>query len=307
MGDMTEEVVQNVDDSVLTQFLAKEIIVRRNDRGLTLEDLAERSEIHRTTLGLIERGKRGISIAVAEKIANGLRCPLSELLRAAEGREEDSEGKFVLRQRIAPDTCLRNEEELFNLIKLPPSAIKYAIERTYRTFDMIDSELKGSGSEPISHLVEYANLSSMLGNILGASLAEASDGLYTRNKPHTYPDLVPQRPDLPDLELKTALEKNSAKGHLPKEGTYITFRYLLASSTGEYKRGKENRGDTAWIWEVRVGNLSKNDFQISNTEGDSGKTAVIKTASFKQMPVIYFDNRFFPYSREWNGLKPQSN
>lgn len=304
---MTVNVEYDVENSALTPFLAREIAIRRNDRGLTLEELAERSQIHRTTLGLIERGKRGISIGVAEKIADGLQCPLSELLLAAEGRQKSTEKELVLRQRVVPDSCLRNADKLFELIRLRPSDIKYAIERTYRTFDVIDGVLKSSGSDPISHLVEYANLSSMLGNILGASLAEASDGLYTRNKPHAYPDLVPQRSDLPELELKTALEKNSAKGHLPKEGTYITFRYVLASSDGEYRRGKENRGDTAWIWEVRVGRLLKEDFQISNTEGDSGKTAVIKSASFKAMPVVFFDNRFFPYSREWNGLKPKSN
>lgn len=299
---MTTNADDQSDDQDLTQSLAHEITIRRNDQGLTLEDLADRSKIHRTTLSLIERRKRGLSIKVAAHIANGLGYSLSDLILGAEQRQSSNQGKTVVTQRVAPECNLRNKDKIVEITQLTSSAIKSSIERTYQTFDMIDQELTGYGSEPLSHLVEYANLSSMLGNILGASLADQSDGLYTRNRPHTYPDLIPQRNGLPDLELKVALGKNSPKGHLPKKGTYITFRYVLASPQGVYERTR--RGTTVWIWEVRVGKLDINDFAISNTEGDSGKTAVIKGQSFKNMTVVYYDPRFFPYAREWNNLKP---
>lgn len=300
------ETEEEISESELTRYFAQELTERRNFQGLTLEDLAERAGVHRTTLGLIERGRRGISIAVADRVARALGFHLSDLVLGAENRELSDSGSHFVRQRIVSNSYLRNCDKLFELTRLTPQAVKYAIEHTYQTFDMIDDELVQSGSEPISHLVEYANLSSMLGNILGAGLAEASDGLYTRNRPHAYPDLVPQQEGLPDLELKTALEKNSPKGHLPKDGTYITFRYVLASPEGVYERGKNNRGNTAWIWEVRVGDLTESDFAFSSTDGDSGKTAVIKSDSFKNMPVVFFDPRFMPYTKTWNGLSPMS-
>lgn len=290
------------EDLNLTHSLAHEITLRRNDQGLTIEDLADRSDIHRTTLSLIERGKRGLSIEIADRIAKGLGYSLSDLILGAEQRQSSIQGKAVVAQRIVPEHNLSNEDKLVEITRLTTSAIKNSIERAYQTFDMIDHELTQYGSEPLSHLVEYANLSSMLGNILGASLADQSDGLYTRNRPHAYPDLIPQRNYLPDLELKVALGKNSPKGHLPKKGAYITFRYVLASPQGVYVR--THRGTTVWIWEVRVGELDINDFAISNTAGDSGKTAVIKGKSFKNMHVIYYDARFLPYTREWNNLKP---
>ncbi len=71
---------------------------------------------------------------------------------------------------------------------------------------------------------------------------------------------------------------------------------MLGSKTGDYVRGKENRKDTVWIWEVKVGRIKASDFSISNTEGDSGKTAVIKTDVFNQMPLVYFDPLFCPHS-----------
>jgi hypothetical protein len=86
------------------------------------------------------------------------------------------------------------------------------------------------------------------------------------------------------------------KGHLPKPGNYMTFRYVLCNKSGKYVRGKENRGDTAYLWEGRVGQLEIVDFSVSNTAGDSGKTAVIKTASFNAMSVFYFVPELLPYA-----------
>ncbi len=74
--------------------------------------------------------------------------------------------------------------------------------------------------------------------------------------PHTYPDLLPVEPHDLNVEIKIALDTNMANGHLPKAGTYITFRYVLRDKNGNYKRGKNNRGDTAFVWEGRVGKLT---------------------------------------------------
>lgn len=278
----------------------------RGEAGFTLEDLADRAGMHRTSLGLVERGERGLTIDSAAKIADALDLSLGALIALAEASEE---GVSAVDTALSPRRLSRsvslNADRLQELTGLNPDAIRSAVEYTYDTLDLIDAELVARGSEPISGLVELANLSSMIGNLVGAGVAEASSGLYLRNRPHAFPDLVPQRAELPDLEVKTALESNSPKGHLPKAGVYLTFRYALGGPNGEYIKGKENRGRTAWIWEVRVGRLEETDFSISNTAGDSGKTAVIKTASFKAMPVVLFDPRFFPYARAWGGLSPQ--
>lgn len=287
----------------LTSNVVGTIARLRREAGLTLEDLADRAGLHRTSLGLVERGERGLTIESAAKIAEALNLSLDSLISLAEAEGEGvSPQGTALSPRRLPASVSRNEDRLLELTGLESSAIRSAVEYVYDTLDLIDAELIARGSEPISGLVELANLSSMIGNLVGAGIAEASSGLYVRNRPHAFPDLVPQRSDLPDLEIKTALEKNSPKGHLPKEGVYLTFRYGLGGPNGEYTRGKDGRGRTAWIWEVRVGYLGLDDFSISNTEGDSGKTAVIRSDPFKSMPVVLFDPRFFPYARNWGGL-----
>lgn len=253
--------------------------------------------MHRTSLGLVERGERGMSVVAAEKVASALELQLSELVLIAEDASSGSDG--IRLPRVAPEEASRNEDVVFDLCGLTGAGLRNAIEYAYGTLDTIDTELELKGSYPISGLVELANLSSMIGNLLGAGLAKHSDGKYERNRPHAFPDLLPQEPHLPDLELKMALEKNSPKGHLAKAGMYITFRYVLARYDGSYTRGKEGRGPTPWIWEVRTGHLDLEDFSISNTAGDSGKTAVIRTPSFKAMTLAYQDDRFYPYSRPW--------
>lgn len=199
--------------------------------------------------------------------------------------------------RVVRRELLRAAPILTGTTRLDGEAVAHAIESAYHTFDLIDEQLLENGSEPLAGLVELANLSSILGNLLAAGLAEASNGIYLRNGPHKYPDLLANVADVPDVEVKTALEGNRPKGHLSKPGAYLTFRYVLCDRSGTYSRGKNNRGNVASVWEVKFGVLSDHDFNISSTEGDSGKTAVIKTPTFHAMELIYFDPILSPSPR----------
>lgn len=100
-----------------------------------------------------------------------------------------------------------------------------------------------------------------------------------------------------NIEIKVALEKNTPKGHLAKQGRYLAFRYVLADPHGTFVRGKDKRKSTVWVWEVKLGRLTEADFNFSSTKGDSGKTAVIKSESFKRMNLLYYDSRFDPYAK----------
>ena len=277
----------------------------REQKKLTIEQLADLTGVHRTTIGLLERNERSPTLQVATQIANALKMPLSELIQEAELIEDgktNAEQLAEFHQNRAPNPdYLRNEDKLLQTIGVDGAILLGAIDSCYQTLDTIDEQLIGKGAVPMANLVELANLSSMIGNMVGAGIANCSNGLYARNKPHTYPDLLPQYPPAVNLELKMALETNKPKGHLPKAGTYITFRYVLCDKQGNFIRGKESRGDTAWIWEVKVGNLTEEDFSCSNTAGDSGKTAVIKTDIFNKMHLVYYVPKHLPYAHKSDG------
>lgn len=273
--------------------------VLRLDQRLTIEQLADTASVHRTTIGLLERGERTPSVEVASQVAKALGYPLSELLAKseliAEGKLTEQEAFAEEKARHIDSSLLRNSGEFQRYTGMPSASLQAAIQGCYHTLDMIDDQLVSRGSLPIGRLVELANLSSMVGNLVGGCLADESDGLYQRNKPHHYPDLIPMTAEGSPLELKMALETNKPKGHLPKSGRYITFRYVLGDRKGKYVRGKAERGSTVWIWEVKVGDIGVDDFAISNTEGDSGKTAIVRTEVFNAMPVVYFDPRYCPH------------
>lgn len=180
-------------------------------------------------------------------------------------------------------------------VRLNQNIIRGSVTHCYETLDMIDQNLVSKGSPKLANLVELANLSSIVGNLLGAGCAEYSNGFYYRNKPHTYPDLVANDESFPGIEIKTALLKNSPKGHQPKPGYYLTYRYCLTDEDGHRIIGKEENWNTVTVWEIKFGYLNIQDFSCSNTDGDSGKTAVIRTSAFNNMALLYFDSELVPY------------
>ena len=63
--------------------------VSRRDLGLSQEELADRSGMHRTYVGGIERGERNISYANMLRLADALGLPASQLLSRAEDDRPD--------------------------------------------------------------------------------------------------------------------------------------------------------------------------------------------------------------------------
>lgn len=205
--------------------------------------------------------------------------------------------------RTVNENCIFEENiKILKDLPITSDMILKSIKHCYSTLDMIDINLTSNGALPLSQLVELANLSSIVGNLLGEGFAKNSSDKYIRNKPHTYPDLIYTDNSPGGIEIKVALESNKPKGHLAKEGYYLTYRYVLTDENGIYVKGKESRGVTVTIWEVKCGYLTLDDFSISNTEGDSGKTAVIKTDSLNKMPLLYFDDTCVPYKH--SAIKP---
>lgn len=173
-----------------------------------------------------------------------------------------------------------------------------AVDYVYQVLDSIDEKLVEGGSDPFATFVELATLSAIVGNLFRRGVERASGGRFVSNLPHTYPDLLGIGKGCADIEIKVALETNKPKGHLVKAGSYLTVRYVLGAQSGAYSRGKQNRGAVVWIWEVRLGSLDRSHFNFSNTEGDSGKTAVINARGMSVLGIVYCDLDRTPLSPE---------
>jgi transcriptional regulator with XRE-family HTH domain len=259
----------------------------RKDSGFTQEEFAAEAAFSRSYYTEIETGKRNVSLLNLVKMADALGISLPDLVGF------HSPTHSVPRQ-LQPDRFLSNDA--LTQSGLTAEIIYQSIDYTYKMIDSIDQTLISAGTSRISQMVELANFSSMLGNILGAGIERSSKERFVRNGPHKYPDLLARDKEASDVEIKIALEKNKPKGHLAKAGYYLTYRYVLADEIGIYTSGKENRGDVPYIWEVRFGWLDEQHFNLSNTEGDSGKTAVINAGGMAELKIIYCDLECCPYS-----------
>ena len=273
---------------VILALLGERIRVLRQACGLSQEALALAAELDRTYIGGVERGERNISLLNIQKIAQALNVSPADLLQF----EQETE---VMREPASNGFVNTNAIES---IGLNHEIMRQAIRDTYHLLDQIDTTLKSAGVFPLSQTVELANLSSMIGNIFASAIAKHSNGLLRRNGPHKYPDLLTAgvSSQVPDLELKMALETNKPKGHLAKEGYYLTCRYVLCQTDGSLRIGKEQRGIKPYIWEIRCGYLLLEHFNLSNTAGDSGKTAVVNATGMEVLQVIYCDLERTPLS-----------
>ena len=59
---------------MIKRKVGKRIKELRNKLGISQEELAFRSEIHRTYIASLEVGKRNVSIETLEKVVNALCC-----------------------------------------------------------------------------------------------------------------------------------------------------------------------------------------------------------------------------------------
>jgi transcriptional regulator with XRE-family HTH domain len=280
----------------LSDIVAQLVADARRQEGLSMDELADRAGVHRTYIGLLERRSRQPTLAVAANLAEALGLTLSELVERAEqdvanGVVGDIDLPSAPLGRHADHERLGDGEQLADISQLTPAMIGRAVDLTYRRLDLIDGQMRESGSPSIARLVELTQLSPLVANLLSASVARASNGLYVQHGSDHAPKLLPLRQGLPELEVVSALETNRPASGASTDGVYLTFRYVLANRDGTFTRGKDSRGDTVAVWEVRFGELEDTDFHVA------GGIARLRKDALDDMELVYYDPELLPYAR----------
>lgn len=117
-----------------------------------------------------------------------------------------------MNKRIVPVSGGFIDHPVLREVDLSVDVLRGGLEYAYQILDLIDRTLVESGAFRLSQMMELANLSTFIGNLLATGVANASDGILKRNGPHKYPDLLSQHIATPDIEIKLALEHNKPIG-----------------------------------------------------------------------------------------------
>ena len=65
---------------ILIEF-GKRVREERTKQGLSQEELANKADVHRTYIGMIERAEKNITLENIEKISKALNVKITELLK----------------------------------------------------------------------------------------------------------------------------------------------------------------------------------------------------------------------------------
>lgn len=101
-----------------SEVVGRRIRALRRAAGWTLEDLAERADLHPNFLGLLERGRKNPSIDVVSRVALGLGVELASLVDGGELRGP-TELRALIRERTASmaDADLRRVLRVLDAIR----------------------------------------------------------------------------------------------------------------------------------------------------------------------------------------------
>lgn len=77
-------------DDELSRLVAQRFAEARREQGWSMERLADEADLHRTSIGLIERGLRSMTLDVAERIARSLGLQLSRVVAEIEERRDST-------------------------------------------------------------------------------------------------------------------------------------------------------------------------------------------------------------------------
>lgn len=71
--------LKQINVQMIIKEFGKVVQKLRKERGITQEELSFRAGLHRTYIGMIDRGEKNITLANIEKVANALNVSLKEL------------------------------------------------------------------------------------------------------------------------------------------------------------------------------------------------------------------------------------
>ena len=266
----------------------------REQKRLTLEQLASRTDITYQYLSGVENGRENFSIEVLEALGKGLDCPLPQLVAGAYAPAADTAGV------LAKKACFRPQATLPPGMKV--AHLEGAMNFTQSIVARINANLSASGAKPLPEYIQGNNFSGLVSNILCDALHDQSP--YKHNSDQAYPDLInpsSRKGGKPvGLEVKSTIQiGKGGESHNGHSGWHLVACFTIEEQTRNIRfvhvmmavLNGHNRAEPDWTY---VGSKVKPKTGSRRTE--TYNTTLIGTTKLRDGSV-YLDAAVVEFKR----------
>ncbi len=202
----------------------------REQKHLTLEQLAARTDITYQYLSGVENGRENFSIEVLEALGKSLACPLPQLVAGAYAPAADAAGVMARKE------CFRSEVPLPSGMKIVH--LEAAMNATQSIVARINANLLASGAKPLPDYIQGNNFSGLVSNVLCDALHDHSP--FKHNSDQAYPDLINpsarERGKMVGLEVKSTIQiGKGGESHNGHSGWHLIACFKIEEQTGNIR------------------------------------------------------------------------
>lgn len=211
------------------QLIGRCIRILREQRQMTLEQLASPAGITYQYLSGVETGKENFTIGVLEKIAEALRFPLNVLVAAAYHEEDALAAPRVDSRYFRRAVPLPNG--------LTVEHLEAAANQALLVLHRINRHLVSATGRPLQQFIQGTNFSGLVSNILCDALDATSP--YKHNSHQKHPDLINPKANRgrgEGLEVKTTIKVGKGgESHNGHGGWHLIACYQSDEKTGDVR------------------------------------------------------------------------
>lgn len=166
-------------------IIGKAVRALREQRGLTLEQLAPQAGITYQYLSGLENGRENFSIGVLERLSDALGHPLKSLVQIAY--------EIVSTQEVPRVNSSWVNSSYFRRSVPLPGALTYemleeAMNRTQEVFWLINKNMVSEVGRPLHQLIQGNNFSGLVSNVFSDAMDQCT--VFKHNHHQRYPDLI---------------------------------------------------------------------------------------------------------------------
>ena len=212
--------------TVIGRFVRK----LREQKRLTLEQLAGRTDITYQYLSGVENGRENFSIEVLEALGKSLACPLPQLVAGAYAPAADAVGVLAKKEYFRPEVPLPSGIKLAHL--------EAAMNATQSIVARINANLLASGAKPLPDYIQGNNFSGLVSNVLCDALHDHSP--FKHNSDQAYPDLINpsarEHGKTVGLEVKSTIQiGKGGESHNGHAGWHLIACFKIEGQTGNIR------------------------------------------------------------------------